>query len=685
MLDLLSIRRCRASSYSDFKFCDDCSVAHADTPFHHINDDIILHLFSFLSFQDIARLRSTSIFLVLKVSQVLFNQCGRLFQSFYVHEEDVCSFFDLLEYRHSIIVGFTPLRIMHPRLPLPDQLVILTAGPPGPFGADLVDTFGYTLVEEGYSVVKVCDELGFRFFGEHSPHFARLESRGDNGRGPKKEILLVGTCEYSIPAVGVLTEFPTTLLMNFIAGDGYYSLYPKLTSAGKGYLNIPLDIDPDDIAIPAIEHLKSQHFEVVSDPARVIGSDTHRCGVDASCPATPRLFPGPPMFRADFQYFRRCATSLPSVFFTLRSKSACGTALGPFRDRVWDDNGTHVSRGKEIGTGLGRGIPAALEWYTRPSMEMVDRLTEGKRGEKYSCEPATVRVRSCRVGLGAFLFHPPPPADTPHIALSELEELANTWVFPNPLVLHGVPHTGIPVWTPGLDYLGRLDRLDKLDSAISAFSSVSIPQDWRPLISCNPDLYAMSDLLFVLTVMGSSSKSHLLKDALYEWIRAYPPTLPEGVLHAHGRDRDTQSTEPSLQIWQIASPPSSSSLLPTPVAPLNLKWLSPPSTVIPDVVACFAYSTPTEAPRDFPIGALHKVLFLVYPLDPTRVAMTDGTSVTFANYPLFNSAFPDTGGLECRLSLTTCLRPAPLEGAEFVDAEGKRRDELKEPDMGLGR
>ncbi|KAJ3525565.1 hypothetical protein NMY22_g10522 [Coprinellus aureogranulatus] len=115
----------------------------------------------------------------------------------------------------------------------------------------------------------------------------------------------------------------------------------------------------------------------------------------------------------------------------------------------------------------------------------------------------------------AFLFHLPPPADTPHIALSELEELAVC--------------------------IQTLTNRPQL-----LLSTHRIP-DWRPLISCNPDLHAMSDLLFVLTVMGSSSKSHLLRDALYEWIHAHPPTLPEGVLHAHGRDRDTHSTSEDEQ------------------------------------------------------------------------------------------------------------------------------------------
>ncbi|KAJ3526940.1 hypothetical protein NMY22_g9971 [Coprinellus aureogranulatus] len=330
MQDLLSMRRSRPAPYSDYPDCKYCDVAHAKTPFDGVPNDVLLYLFSFFSLQDFACFRAANIHHTHVVSEFIYNQCCGLLESFHIDKDDI----------HDFSSFWSTTR-----------LTIITEGHPGPFALELVERFGFKLVEEGRSARKVCDELGFRFFGGSSPHFARLESRGEGERGPKKEILLVGTLEYGVSVVGVLTEFPTTLLMNFIAGDGYYSLYPKLTSAAKGYLNIPLDVDPSDIAIPVIEHLIGLHFEIAPDPVRIIDIGTHKCGINPSCPASPRLFPGPPMFHADFQYFRTSVASLSPVFFTLRSKSACGTELGPSRDRMRDSAGCHVSLGgKEVGT-----------------------------------------------------------------------------------------------------------------------------------------------------------------------------------------------------------------------------------------------------------------------------------------------------------------------------------------------
>lgn len=211
---------------------------------------------------------------------------------------------------------------------------------------------GYTIVEKGCLDRDMCKYLGLRYFGKNSPHFARLEKSVDGG--VTKEIVVVGTCD-DVSVVGAVTEFPTTLLMNFIAADGFYSLYPGLTSEGQGYLNPPVDIVPNIDSVLALKLLKDEYFDLVSDPIESIGG--HRCGVHPYCPSAPRLFPGPPQFLADFHGIRTCYCNgswLPSVFWTLRSASARGTELGPFRDVSSDENGVHAACGKETGMSIDR-------------------------------------------------------------------------------------------------------------------------------------------------------------------------------------------------------------------------------------------------------------------------------------------------------------------------------------------
>lgn len=320
------------------------------TVFDTLPNDILFELFAYLSFQDIARLRSTSFHFTLMAAHMIYNQCFGLLQSFNFEDDDIPLLFDCLEYHSCIITGIAALRIVHPQIPLPDRLEILSSGDPRGFVTDLVDKFGFTFVEEGYSAIGACKAFGLRFFGNSSPHFARLE-KTMNG-GPRKEIVVVGTGD-GVSVVGVVTEFPSTLLMNFITGDGFYSLYPTLTSAGQGYLNLPVDVSLASTSVPVLNHLKEQRFVLIADPVDAIGA--HQCGVHPYCPSTPRLFPGPPLFLADFHGVRNCrgdGTSLRSVFYTLRSSSACGTELGPSRNTSSDDSGVHITQGNETGTSI---------------------------------------------------------------------------------------------------------------------------------------------------------------------------------------------------------------------------------------------------------------------------------------------------------------------------------------------
>ncbi|KAJ3501253.1 hypothetical protein NMY22_g18989 [Coprinellus aureogranulatus] len=277
MRSLFDMRRYHAYRF-DFPTCKDCRMPHVYTMFEDVPDDILFRILSSLSFQDLARLQSTSIHLVAKVSQMIYDKCCGLLESFNVEKHDLPIFFELLEDRGCII-----------------------RRPPHALALDLVEKLGFSLVEEGMSATKVCEALGFRFFGDNSPHFAKLEKPGVNG-GSKKEVFVVGTWPEGASAVGVLTEFPTTMLMNFISGDGFYSLYPGLTSAGKGYLNLPLDVDLDEVVVPVLGHLKEAGFQILPDPKDAIGS--HHCGVHPYCPGAPRRFPGPPTLRADFHCLR---------------------------------------------------------------------------------------------------------------------------------------------------------------------------------------------------------------------------------------------------------------------------------------------------------------------------------------------------------------------------------------------
>ncbi|TEB28553.1 hypothetical protein FA13DRAFT_1711837 [Coprinellus micaceus] len=261
-------RRRNACSDPGAYICPSCGVQHAPTPFDDVARDVILHILSYLSLKDVARLRSTSLHFFLVTTHMLYDRCFKLIEALDIPDDEVPGFFDLLEYHQAI----------------------------------------------------------------SSPLYARLEKKAKDGR--ILEVLILGTWKGKT-VVGAVTELPSTLLMNFISGDGFHSLYPILTSGRKGILNLPLDVKlggvgANAVSVPLLEDLQRGGFELIADPVDAVGQ--HCCGLHIDCPLAVRKFPGPPVFSVNFAPVRNCrgnGMSLPSpVVYVLRSGLACGRTPG---------------------------------------------------------------------------------------------------------------------------------------------------------------------------------------------------------------------------------------------------------------------------------------------------------------------------------------------------------------------
>lgn len=315
------------------------------TVFDRLPLDILFNLFTYLSYRDLARLRACSLHFTVIIAQLFFDRCFGLFRAFDFNDEEIPAVFKLLEYHNCAVVGVSALRIMHPHIAPASQLEFLCQGSPHSFALDLEENFGRSVVKEGVGAADVCTQLGLRFFGQDCSGFVVLGKAGST-----KKILVVGTSDRT-SVVGKITEFPSTLLMNFVAGDGFYCLYPGLTSEGKGYDNLPVDASKVDVSVPVLERLNAEGFVLDADPVTAIGE--HRCGVHPYCPSSPRVFPGPPQLLVDFHAVRNCTSSgsnlTSPVTYILRSASACGRPPGPDRDVSWDQNGFHMAEGQHTG------------------------------------------------------------------------------------------------------------------------------------------------------------------------------------------------------------------------------------------------------------------------------------------------------------------------------------------------
>ncbi|KAF6747766.1 hypothetical protein DFP72DRAFT_1075041 [Ephemerocybe angulata] len=128
-----------------------------------------------------------------------------------------------------------------------------------------------------------------------------------------------------VPPVALITEAPSTLLMNFIAADEVVSLYPGHLWLSTGLLTIPVPTDGVTFTdpIPALDNLRALGFSFVSNADGIIGD--HLCGRDPSCPDIVREYPGHSLYSVPLLSETAYGSRVQEAVWKLRIASKCGS------------------------------------------------------------------------------------------------------------------------------------------------------------------------------------------------------------------------------------------------------------------------------------------------------------------------------------------------------------------------
>lgn len=184
-----------------------------------------------------------------------------------------------LQQCRAIIGGLVPLRMANHNVPMPDRLEIFTDWQKIP---QLEREPGQYCEESRVTgQAEIGSTLGFKHFGQHVESVTKM-THATSGR-----VILIIECY--LPPVTVLTTLPSTLLMNFVSSDGWYSLYPWHTSQQVGLKTTPLCCATSCPSIPAIQELEDMGFTHPPNVADYLGD--HACRRAPECPLTERRFP----------------------------------------------------------------------------------------------------------------------------------------------------------------------------------------------------------------------------------------------------------------------------------------------------------------------------------------------------------------------------------------------------------
>ncbi|KAF5333092.1 hypothetical protein D9611_002431 [Ephemerocybe angulata] len=256
---------------------------------------------------------------------------------------DANAFLEGLEYSGAIIGGMAALHVFDISVPTPRILEVYCDGLPYPGTAppdeQLFDQSHeggpeskYRLEEVATLPTRIRAMLGYEFYGERVEQVRRMVHKTSD-----REILFVVS---KVSPVALITEAPTTLLMNFIAANEVVSLYPDLLERKIGLLTIPVPEDGETLTspVPALDRLVGLKFSLVQNVDEVLGG--HVCGQNPSCPEIVREYPGHGLY--SIPLLRRCTwgTCVAGTTWKLRVASSCGDLANSSR-RGW-----HIHRGE---------------------------------------------------------------------------------------------------------------------------------------------------------------------------------------------------------------------------------------------------------------------------------------------------------------------------------------------------
>ena len=162
-------------------------------------------------------------------------------------------------------------------------LAVLLGGEFVPHDLDIyVNTKGFGamlafLTNHGYQVIP-------------QPHYARKKGYEDskivltlkrNGDSEGEKIDLIGTTEVHV--LTTITEFHSTMVMNYIASYGIVCLYPEWTMRKNGL------VTRRNVAYKVLNKYRGRGFKIAYTPAELTKHDNnHKCGEHICCPSTKR-------------------------------------------------------------------------------------------------------------------------------------------------------------------------------------------------------------------------------------------------------------------------------------------------------------------------------------------------------------------------------------------------------------
>lgn len=301
------------------------SECHSDPWILRIPQDILLHIVRMIPPVDLINFQDASPHLQNIVVRHALIKARQLLKHFDI--PDPVYFASQLKAHGAVIAGPSTLPVLHDQLPFQKELHIWVEGSDLPRIEEYFDD--YVPVNKHVDRKDMCEAIGFDHWGTSVAAVTRFRNELSD-----REILFVECTE---PPVAVLTSAPSTLYMNFIAHDGFYSLYPRLTGQSCGFITMPKSSSAPH-STPAIGLLDDLGFTHHADLMDAIGP--HDCGNDPSCPARIREFCDPSVLRIAFpQNWRletraspavnasESAAQLP-VIWRLRAGVGCGRCVG---------------------------------------------------------------------------------------------------------------------------------------------------------------------------------------------------------------------------------------------------------------------------------------------------------------------------------------------------------------------
>ncbi|KAF6758350.1 hypothetical protein DFP72DRAFT_1167701 [Ephemerocybe angulata] len=276
----------------DLPFCYTCRHRHSTkktTPILRLPDEILSLIIEEVPLLDRQALMLASLHMEYLISDPTTTRVMTLLTDF---DLDPHAFIQGLDYTGAIIGGMGALHVFDEKVPTPDVLEVYCEGLPIP-GTAAPDEQLYDQTEDGgpeskYRLDKIitlpeeiCTILGYEYYGQNVKEIRRMVHRTSD-----QEILLISS---KVAPVALLTEAPTTLLMNFIGAEKAVCLYPKHVWLRTGLLTVPVPADGQTSTKPmaALDRLIAREFTIVANMG------DHHCGQDPICPDIVRRYPGP--------------------------------------------------------------------------------------------------------------------------------------------------------------------------------------------------------------------------------------------------------------------------------------------------------------------------------------------------------------------------------------------------------